>query len=128
MFGALNRAGHNRHRLQSNYLIWHVASQSLVKVRETADWHIGNQLVRNVALEATLITTHQEDVLLVRDLGQTLSQRISLQEGVAVIFEEEHANYFGPMAVLLQLGKDHLTKLVRHGVALRRKNVRNFHW
>jgi hypothetical protein len=94
----------NRKRLQSYDLIRHIAGQSLVKVRETPDRHIGNQLVRDAALVATMITAHQEDVLLARDLGQALSQRIPHLKHIAVIFEEEHGNHLGPVPTLLQLG------------------------
>src|SRR5208283_2577682 len=125
MFGASNQAGHNRNRLQSYHLIRHVAGQGLVKVREAADWHTGNQLVRNAAIVATLITTHQEDVLPAGDFGQSLSKRIPLLESVAVVLEEKHADHLGPVPVLLELGKDHLAKLVRDGMALRREDVRD---
>ena len=114
-------------RSERDHLVRHVAGKRLVEVREAADRHAGEQLVRDLALVAALVAAHQQHAGLLRDLVQAGADRVAVDQDIVVVLEEEHADDVDAVPLLLELRQDHLGENVRDVMALGGEDVGDFH-
>ncbi len=115
-------------RLKGDHLVRQVACQGSIQVGETANDGAVHQFGVDLAFITALVATHQQGILLGRDLRETLTQRITLHQHVVVVLEKEHSDHLYAVTVLLDLRQDHLAQLAGNRVPLAGKYIRDFHW
>ena len=79
-----------------------------VNVGEAADTSGGNQLLVDLALIAATVAAHQQHAGLFSQSGQTVSNVIALDQHIAVVEEEHHADDISAVDALFHLGDDHV--------------------
>jgi hypothetical protein len=113
--------------LESDNLIGHVAGQGFVEVGKAPDNGTIDQFAVNFAFIAALVTTHQQDFLILCHCSESFAEWVTFYQHVIVVLEKEHTDDFRAMGLFFELGQDHLAELVGNGVSLTGKNICNFH-
>src|ERR1700693_611130 len=112
---------------ERNHLVRRVRGQRAVEVREAAYGHAREQLVRDLPLVAALVAAHEQDTLLLGHPVQALPEGVVPDQDVVVVLEKEHAHHVRAVAILLELGQDHLGEDVRDRVTLGGEDVGDLH-
>jgi hypothetical protein len=94
---------------------------------KAADRHARKQLVRDLALVAALIATHQQDAFLPGDIRKARADRVAVDQHEIVVLEKEHPDDGGAMPILFELRQDHFGQHVGHVMALGGKDVGDLH-
>jgi hypothetical protein len=113
--------------LESDYLIWHVARQRRIEIREAADGDTGHKAVGNLSLIAALVTAHQQHTAMLCNAAQTFSDGVAIHQHVVVVLEEEHTDNLDTVPPFLELRENHLGEYIGDVVALGGEYVGDFH-
>lgn len=98
-----------RHRkLQSDNLIDAYTTQRSINIGEAADACGGDQLLVDFTLIAAAVAAHQQHAGLLSQGSQTVSNVIALNQHIAVVEEEHHADNVSTVDALFHLRDDHV--------------------